>query len=184
MSKYPVSPKPRAPQRGNLVLSGRKCAGSRPPKLRLAPIFRPIWWRPPPRREFMPVFLGRLRPWRLTCLGQVSPNLDRFLYSCGMGLLNDAHELSVTEATQRGVAGLVADAEQGADLVVTRRHHPVAAVVSMRRLAELDEAAADLRDLALVLARAATDAGRRTSLDEVLQAFGHTRESLAELPDE
>jgi antitoxin (DNA-binding transcriptional repressor) of toxin-antitoxin stability system len=101
-----------------------------------------------------------------------------------MGLLNDAHELSVTEAAQRGVAGLVADAEQGADLVVTRRHHPVAAVVSMRRLAELDEAAADLRDLALVLARAATDAGRRTSLDEVLQAFGHTRESLAELPDE
>jgi prevent-host-death family protein len=101
-----------------------------------------------------------------------------------MTILHDAHELSVTEATQRGVAGLVAEAEQGADLVVTRRHRPVAAVVGIGRLAELDEAAADLRDLALVLARAATDTGRRTSLDDVLEAFGHTRESLAALPDD
>lgn len=41
----------------------------------------------------------------------------------------------------------------------------------------------DLHDLALVLVRAATDVGRRTSLDEVAAAFGHTRESLANLPD-
>ena len=101
-----------------------------------------------------------------------------------MTILRDARELSVTEAAQRGVAGLVADAERGSDLVVTRRHRPVAAVVSISRLTELDEAAADLRDLALVLARAATDTGRRTSLDEVIEAFGHTRESLAELPDD
>lgn len=101
-----------------------------------------------------------------------------------MTILHDARELSVTEAAQRGVAGLVADAEQGSDLVVTRRHRPVAAVVGIGRLAELEEAAADLRDLALVLARAATDSGRRTSLDDVLEAFGHTRESLAALPDD
>jgi antitoxin (DNA-binding transcriptional repressor) of toxin-antitoxin stability system len=99
-------------------------------------------------------------------------------------LIHVAQELSVTEAAQRGVAGLVAEAEQGTDLVVTRRRHPVAAVVSMRRLAEIDEATADLRDLALVLARSATDTGRRTSLDEVLGAFGHTRESVDALPDE
>ncbi|SNS89971.1 Antitoxin Phd_YefM, type II toxin-antitoxin system [Streptosporangium subroseum] len=101
-----------------------------------------------------------------------------------MAVLRDATELTVTEAAQRGVARLVADAEQGADLVVTRRHQPVAAVVSMRRLNELEEAAADLRDLALVLVRAATDSGRRTSIDDVLSAFGHTRESLAALPDD
>ena len=101
-----------------------------------------------------------------------------------MAILHDAHELSVTEAAQRGVAGLVADAERGSDLVVTRRHRPVAAVVGISRLNELDEAAADLRDLALVLARAATDTGRRTPFDEVLGAFGHTRESLASLPDD
>jgi antitoxin (DNA-binding transcriptional repressor) of toxin-antitoxin stability system len=101
-----------------------------------------------------------------------------------MALLKDARQVSVSEATQRGVAGLVADAEQGSDVVVTRRHQAVAAVVSIRRLKEIEEAAADLRDLALVLARSATDTGERTSLDDVLRAFGHTRESLAALPDD
>ncbi|MEU7829269.1 transposase [Nonomuraea sp. NPDC049129] len=60
----------------------------------------------------------------------------------------------------------------------------MAAVVSMRRLNELEEAGADLRDLALVLARSVTDTGERVSLDEVIAAFGHTRESLAALPDD
>lgn len=50
------------------------------------------------------------------------------------------------------------------------------------------DALADLRDLTLVLARAVadtdTDSSRRTPLDEVLDAFGHTRESLAALPDD
>ncbi|UWP81898.1 hypothetical protein [Dactylosporangium fulvum] len=78
----------------------------------------------------------------------------------------------------------MADAEQGSDVIVTRRQEPVAAVVSMRRLAEIDAAVADLRDLALVLARSATDTGRRTSFDDVLSAFGHTRESLNNLPDD
>lgn len=101
-----------------------------------------------------------------------------------MTLLHDAHEVSVTEAAKYGVAGLVARAEQGSDLVVTRRHRPVAAVVSMGKLAELEQATADLRDLALVLARTATDSGRRTSLDDVLAAFGHSRETLTALPDD
>ncbi|HYZ52809.1 MAG TPA: prevent-host-death family protein [Streptosporangiaceae bacterium] len=101
-----------------------------------------------------------------------------------MTVLHDVRELSVTEAAQRGVAGLVADAEQGSDMIVTRRHHPVAAVISIDRLNELEEIAADLRDLALVLARATTDTGRRTSLDDVLVAFGHTRETLAAMPDD
>jgi hypothetical protein len=35
-----------------------------------------------------------------------------------------------------------------------------------------------------VLARAVTDTGRRTSLDDVLAAFGQTRESLDALPDD
>jgi prevent-host-death family protein len=101
-----------------------------------------------------------------------------------MPFLRNAREMSVSEATQRGVAGLVADAEKGSDVVVTRRHQPVAAVVGVRRLKEIEEAAADLRDLALVLARSATDTGERTSLDDVIRAFGHTRESLAALPDD
>lgn len=101
-----------------------------------------------------------------------------------MSLVHEPRELSVIEATRLGVAGLVADAERGDDVVVTRRHVPVAAVVSMRRLAELEELQADLWDLALVLSRSATDNGRRTSLDDVLEAFGYTRDSLRELPDD
>jgi prevent-host-death family protein len=101
-----------------------------------------------------------------------------------MTILREPHQLSVTEAAQRGVAGLVHEAEQGSDVIVTRRQQPVVAVVSMRRLDEIDEAVADLRDLALVLARTATDSGRRTALDDVLAAFGHTRESLESLPDD
>lgn len=101
-----------------------------------------------------------------------------------MSLLHDAREISVTEATQRGVAGLVTDAEHGTDLVVTRRHRPVAVVVGVDRLAELEQASADLYDLALVLSRTVADTGRRTPLDDVLAAFGHTRESLAALPDD
>jgi antitoxin (DNA-binding transcriptional repressor) of toxin-antitoxin stability system len=101
-----------------------------------------------------------------------------------MTILQDARQVSVTEAAQRGVAGLVADAERGSEIVVTRRHQAVVAVVSMRRINELEEVAADLRDLALVLARMATDTGERVPLDDVLKAFGHTRESLAALPDD
>jgi prevent-host-death family protein len=101
-----------------------------------------------------------------------------------MMILHDARELSVTEATHQGVAGLVAEAEHGSDLVVTRRRRPIAVVVGIDRLTDLEEAAADLRDLALVLARSAADTGRRTPLDDVLTAFGHTRESLSALADD
>ena len=101
-----------------------------------------------------------------------------------MTILHDAHELSVTEATQRGVAGLVSEAEKGSDVVVTRRQRPVAVVVGISRLTEIEEAASDLHDLALVLVRAGTDSGRRTPLDDVIAAFGHTRESLTALADD
>jgi prevent-host-death family protein len=79
---------------------------------------------------------------------------------------------------------LVADAEAGQHLLITRRAEPVAAVVSARRLHEIEELRTDLQDLAIVLGRVATDDGRRTSFDEVLQEFGHTRESLDALPDD
>jgi hypothetical protein len=68
--------------------------------------------------------------------------------------------------------------------LVTRHQRPVAALVGIRRLSEIEEAAADLRDLAHVLARSMTDSGRRTSLDDVLATFGHTRGSIAAMDDE
>jgi prevent-host-death family protein len=88
------------------------------------------------------------------------------------------HVVSVTEATKRGVAGLVKDVEHGEDVVVARRGAAVAAVVSMRRLDELNRLEADLRETALILARAATDTGRRTDLDDAITAFGFDRGEL------
>lgn len=101
-----------------------------------------------------------------------------------MGILARQAEMTVSEATQRGVAGLVAEAEQGTDVVVTRHRRPVAAVVAYQRLEEISRTVEDLRDFALALARQSTDGGNRTPLDAVLQAYGHTRDSLADLPDE
>jgi prevent-host-death family protein len=96
-----------------------------------------------------------------------------------MTILAHPHEVTVSEAAQRGVAGLITDAEQGSDVVVTRHHRPVAVVMAYQRMEELSAATDDLLDLAVVLARQATDSGGRTSFDDVLRAFGHTRESLA-----
>lgn len=101
-----------------------------------------------------------------------------------MAILEHSQRISVTDAARRGVAGIVHDAEQGTEIIVTRRHEPVAAVVSFARLADLEQAEADLKDLALVMARALTDNGRRTSMDDVLSAFGHSRASLEELPED
>jgi prevent-host-death family protein len=86
--------------------------------------------------------------------------------------------LSVTEASSRGVAGLLKDSEHGADTVVERHGRPVAAVVSIQHFSELRELEQDLRSAALVLSRAATDNGRRTGLDDVIAAFGFTRGEL------
>jgi prevent-host-death family protein len=84
----------------------------------------------------------------------------------------DRTAVSVTDASARGVARLVADAAAGDEVVITRHHREVAAVVGIERLRELDELAADLRDLALVIARTVDDRGRRTSLADVVTAFG------------
>ena len=83
--------------------------------------------------------------------------------------------VSVTEASRRGVARLVADAAHGSEVVVERHGAPVAAVVAYERYTELARLRDDLRDLALVLGRAAADDGQRHSLDEVVDAFGRAR---------
>jgi antitoxin (DNA-binding transcriptional repressor) of toxin-antitoxin stability system len=101
-----------------------------------------------------------------------------------MAVLPHPIEISVTEAARRGIAELIVDAERGLDLIVMREGRPVAAVVGITRLHEIEQTTADLSDLAAVLVRSAMDEGRRTSLDDVLDAFGQTPESLAALPDE
>lgn len=83
--------------------------------------------------------------------------------------------LSVTEASRRGVARLVADAAHGTEVVIERHGVPLAAVVGHERYLELVQLRADLRDLALVVGRAADDDGTRHALDDVVAAFGAAR---------
>ncbi len=95
-----------------------------------------------------------------------------------MAILVGERLMSVTAASERGVSGLLKVAESGTDIVVERHGHPVAAIVSMRHLHELAELEADLRSAALVLARAATDNGQRTDLDEIISTLGFKRSDL------
>jgi prevent-host-death family protein len=62
-------------------------------------------------------------------------------------------ELSVTEASRRGIARLVADAAHGTEVVVQRHGRPVAAIIGFERFTELEQLRDDLRDLALVIGR-------------------------------
>ena len=86
--------------------------------------------------------------------------------------------LSVTDASKRGISRIVADAESGAGVVVERRGKPAAVIVGMNRIQSILEREDDLRSAALVLSRAATDTGSRTSLDEVISALGFDRAEL------
>jgi prevent-host-death family protein len=96
---------------------------------------------------------------------------------------------SVTEASLRGVARLVKDAESGAELIVERHGTPVAALVSIERFHHYRAIEEELRDLALITARVLTDDGTRVSLDDAIRAFGFDRSELeaeldAELADQ
>ena len=64
-----------------------------------------------------------------------------------------------------------------------RNNKPVAAVVSMERLEELQRLQEDLLDVALAAARMLTMGEYRHSLDDVLAQFGYTRDQLRDLPE-
>ena len=101
--------------------------------------------------------------------------------SCTVGIVTipvASHVVSVSEATALGVAGLVREAEQGEDVFVSRRGRPVAVMVSVERLERLRDLESDLRDVALVMARSASDAGSRIGLDEAIAALGFSRKEL------
>lgn len=100
-----------------------------------------------------------------------------------MTVLDHPREVSITEATQRGVAGIISDAEAG-DIIVTRRDRPVAAIVRVGRIERIQEVLDDLRDLTLAASRVLTDDGARISFDDLLTAYGLSREDLATIADD
>jgi len=93
--------------------------------------------------------------------------------------------LTVSQATERGVSAILRQARDGQPLIVEKHGIPVAAVVGISRFEELEELERDLRSASLVLARLASDNGKRSTLDEVLASLGFDREILeAELQSE
>lgn len=100
-----------------------------------------------------------------------------------MATVATADLISITEASKLGVSALVREAEEGRERVVLRNNKPVAAVVSIERLEELQRLEEDLVDTLIAAARVATTGPDRYPLDDVLARFGYTREQLAGLPD-
>ena len=105
--------------------------------------------------------------------------LHIFLHSSAMTIPVASYVVSVSEATALGVAGLVREAEQGEDVFVSRRGRPVAVMLSVERLDRLRDLESDLRDVALVMARSASDTGSRIGLDDAIAALGFSRKELA-----
>ncbi len=92
--------------------------------------------------------------------------------------LADAEALSITDASKKGIAAVARAADEGRDVLLSRHGRPIAAVIGVDRLAELRELERDVRSAALVVARLATDQGKRHDLTEVIAAFGFDRVEL------
>ena len=95
-----------------------------------------------------------------------------------MALVDTADLISISDANKLGLSALIREAEAGHEQVVLRNNKPVAAVISVKRLEELQRLQEDLLDVSLAAARMLTTQPRRHSLDEVLAQFGYTREQL------
>jgi prevent-host-death family protein len=100
-----------------------------------------------------------------------------------MAIVDTADLVSITDASKAGLSALVRAAEEGHEQIVLRNNKPVAAVVSIERLEQLQRLEDELLDVSLVAARMLTTGAERVSLDDVLARFGYTREQLAELPE-
>jgi hypothetical protein len=95
--------------------------------------------------------------------------------------IDTADLLSISEANKLGVSGLVRQAELGREHVLLRNNKPVAALMSMERLEQIQQLEEDLLDISLTTARMLTTGPIRHSLDDVLAKFGYTREQLRDL---
>jgi antitoxin (DNA-binding transcriptional repressor) of toxin-antitoxin stability system len=86
--------------------------------------------------------------------------------------------MTITEASRAGISALVASAEEGNHIPLSRHGKVVAEVVSAKEISSLRRDRDTLRDAALVMARFATDTAARTDLDQALEVFGLTRAEL------
>src|SRR4051812_16753243 len=100
-----------------------------------------------------------------------------------MALVDTADLVSISDANKLGISALVRAAETGHEQVVLRNNKPVAAVISIQRLEQLQQIEEDMLDVSLATARQLTTGPNRHTLDEVLAQLGYTREQIRELPE-
>ncbi len=98
-----------------------------------------------------------------------------------MALVDTSDPISISDANELGVSGLVRAAEEGHEHVLLRDNKPVAAVVSMARLEQLQQLEDDMIDVSLSISRTLTTGADRHSLDDVLARFGYTRDQLRDV---
>lgn len=99
-----------------------------------------------------------------------------------MAVVNTTDLISISDASKLGISAIIRAAEAGREQVVLRNNKPVAAIVSIHRLDELEQLQDDLLDVALTTARMLTAGPERHDLDAVLAQFGYTRDQLRDLP--
>lgn len=89
--------------------------------------------------------------------------------------------ISISEANKLGISSLIRQAEQGRQRVLLRNNKPVAVVISMAHLEQLQELEEEIADIALTTARMLTTGPERRPLDDILAQFGYTRAALRDL---
>ncbi len=97
-----------------------------------------------------------------------------------MAVIETDEIVAVTEAGRK-LSTLVKEVEHHGQRVLVKNNRPVAVLIGVRRLRQLQDAEDSLADIALLLARILTDDGERTSLEDVLRAYGVTRQELKDL---
>jgi prevent-host-death family protein len=85
---------------------------------------------------------------------------------------------SVTDASERGIARIIREAESGLDVILTRHGTDAAVVLGIERYRALLELEEDLQDVALILLRSSPDRHATISLDDAITAFGFSRREL------
>ena len=91
---------------------------------------------------------------------------------------NNFQTLTVTQATELGVSGIIREATDGHDVVVQKQGIPVAAVVSMKHFDQIMHLEDELSTAALIIGRLGSDLGERRTLDEIISLFGLDRSDL------